>query len=449
MVAPDVISQAAASDRLSVVRVTGIVAPLTERLPMRVKFIHPVIVSGRKPDGSPRAELCRVESEFDVPEYSWDDAPVAMVATGLTSSSDYYHLHNGNLYIAFPDGKASGHFESGSALFYGLHNGSDRYVHFDPFHETVTVAAAKMEDEANLDLEVNVRRELLKRESKIGMREVTKACLNAPMLRNWSWLSSDVEQEVEHWRSVAAEKIGNVVMVRGVPCLRAFEPCYALNKTYGAPQIHAVSKRIYAKQVHKTDSTADGMEILGDGATFAWRHYFAASDFEGAVAFADVIGWKLLPEQKARINILNEAAVTDDFDTLETVRHAHLLLEATEQRHFGWELKNNAGQDTEFAAKLADFVADKPKLKDAVISWQNNKEDVDGLRRELASQTERALDCAESARRRPGSCSPILFAVSQRQGPGWEITGQLEQFLVRSDQADISLDIPLARGPGV
>jgi hypothetical protein len=305
-----------------------------------------------------------------------------------------------------------------------------------------------MEDESGLAITVDVRRELLKRESKIGMREVTKACLNAPMLRKWNWLSPDADQDVDHWRSIAAEKIGNVVLINGVPCLRAFEPCYALTTAYGAPQIQVASKRVFATQVHVADKKADGLEVLGEEATFYKSHYFAASDFEGAVAFADTIGWRLLPNQRPNIRIRDESAITDDFDILETVRHARLLLEAMDSRHFQYEVQNNAGKTTEFATKLAQLVADAKVLKDEVLSWQTNRDDVTALRRELTKLAEHALDCSDCGRRRPGSSSPILLAVHHRRGPAWEITGQLKEFIARADQAEVNLDIPMTRSLG-
>ncbi|MBY3432863.1 hypothetical protein HFN89_01565 [Rhizobium laguerreae] len=404
---------------------------------MRVKFAHPVIVSGRNPDGSPKAELCRMESEFEVPEYTWDDAPVALVASGLSRPSEYFHIHGNKLYKAFPDGKADGHFAAGGQLFYSLHNGNARHVHFEPFYETVDREASRLEDDSGYALRVNVRRDLLKREAKARMREVTKACLNAPMLRKWNWLSPDADREIENWRSIAAEKIANIILVKGVPSLRAFEPCYVLNTTYGAPQIQIDSKHIYANQVHMVDKQDDGLEILGDDATQLGRHYFAASDYEGAVAFANTIGWRLVPSQKPDIRILKEDAVCDDFDVQETVRHARLLLTAIGTIEFQERTRKNSEVDTNLDSKVADLLSGAKTLKDEVLSWQSRRDEVDGVRRELTRLAEQA--------REYGSI-PIVVGRSKFDALSSGLKGQLGQFVLRSDQAEVSLDIPMARG---
>lgn len=421
---------------------------------MRVKFTHPAIASGRNPDGSPRAELCRVESEFEVPEYSFDDAPVALVASGLSRPSDYFHLYEGKLYKAFPDGQDGGHFDAGSRLSYGLHNGNSHHVHFEPFYETVSRAAARMEDESGYALRVNIKRELLKREQKANMREVTKACLNAPMLRKWNWLSPDADLEIEHWRSIAAEKMANVVLINGVPALRAFEPCYVLNETFGAPQIHVGSKHAYAKQVHVVDKANDGLEILGEGSRQRHAHYFAASDYAGAEAFAKTIGWRLIPDQKPSIRIVNEDAVHDDFDSLETIRHAHLLLATLESGQNQYHLQSYLREGTHVGPVLSQLMDGARTLKDRVVSWQDRKDDVDGVRRELTPLMEHALTCQRECllhRRRKGTSQEAFLAVPpiSKNSAAWDLTRQLEHFIVRSDQAEVSLDIPMARGLGI
>lgn len=423
---------------------------------MRIKFTHPTIVRGHDRDGSPKAELCRVESEFEIPEYTLDEAPVALIAPGKSRFSDYYHLHDGKLYMAFPVGDDYGAFSAEGPLSYGLHNGNAHHIHFEPFFETVHRAAARMEDDSGLAIKVDVRRQLLKREAKIRMHEVTKACLNAPMLRKWSWLSPNADQDIEHWRSIAAEKIGNIVLIKGLPCLRAFEPCYSLTTAYGAPQIKVGSKRVFAKQVHVVERDADGLEILGNGSRQRHTHYFAASDFEGAEAFAKSIGWRLLPDQKPDIRIRNEAAVIDDFDSLETVRHAHLLLATMKcgqnQYHVNSYLREQP--QTLVGPMLTELTARGQALKDAVLSWQDQKGDVDGIRAELVTMTEHALACARECsaqRKRQGVhfFNTFLSVPGEtRDDASWDITSQLEQFVIRADQAEVSLDIPMTRSLG-
>jgi hypothetical protein len=426
-----------------------------ERKTMRIQFVHPAIVRGNNPGGSPKAELCRVESEFEIPEYTFDDAPVALVASGQSRPSDYYHLHDGKLYMPFPVGHDYGPFSAEGPLSYGLHNGNSHHIHFDPFFETVNWAAARIEDDSGLAIKVDVRRQLLKRETKIGMREVTKACLNAPMLRKWSWLSPHADQDIDHWRSIAAEKIGNIVMINGVPCVRAFEPCYSLTTAYGAPQIQVSSKRVFAKQVHVVDRDADGLETLGNGSRQRHTHYFAASDYEGAEAFAKAIGWRLLPDQKPRILIRNEATVTDDFDTLETVRHAHLLLATMKCQQNKYHVNSYLREDPNglVGTMLTELTAREQALKGAVLSWQDQKRDVDGIRAELVAMTEHALACVLECslrRKRQGSFFETFLHVppENRDAAAWSINSQLEQFVIRADQAEVSLEIPMTRSLG-
>ncbi|MCV9964124.1 hypothetical protein OIU34_19770 [Pararhizobium sp. BT-229] len=407
---------------------------------MRVKFIHPAIVSGKNPDGSPRAELCRVESDFEIPEYTWEEAPVALTASHPSLPSDYFHRVGGKLFKALPDGLESGHFEAANLLSYSLHNGNKRHIQFEPFHETVSRAAAHMEDDSGYALRVNVTRDLLKREAKAKMREVTKACLTAPMLRKWGWLSPDADAEIEAWRAIAAEKIANVVMIKGVPAVRAFEPCYVLTTRFGAPQIQVASKHVYARQVHVTDREDDGLEALGDDAAHLRTHYFAASDYDGAVAFARSINWSLGPSERPRIRILDEDAVSDDLDVLETVRHARILLSTTDNIAFHERTRANAGAITDTDPKIEGLLAGARSLKNEIISWQDRKHDVDDVRRELTSLAELAREC-----------NYITIAV----GRSWldalspDLKGQLGQFLVRSDQSAISLDIPMSRSYGL
>jgi hypothetical protein len=397
---------------------------------MRVKFTHPAIVSGKNPDGSPKAELCRVESEFEVPEYTWDEAPVAVVASGLSRPSDYFHRLDGKLYMACPGELNDGHFS------YQLHNGNSHHIHFEPFYQTVSSAVARMEADSDYALKVNIKRDLLKREAKMKMREITKACMTAPMLRKWSWLSPNADQEIDAWRTIAAEKIANIVMIKGVPAIRAFEPCYVLTANFGSPQIKIASKGIFARQVHVIEKHDDGLEMLGKDANQLRTHYFAASDYDGAKAFAASIGWHLGQSQSPGIHIRDEEAICDDFDVLETVRHARLLLTATDNIAFQERTRANVGAAPTADPKVIALLAGAQSLKDEVISWQARKHDVDGVRAEVTALSELASDC---------DYIPIAVGRSKYDALSSDLKGQLAQFSVRSDQAAISLDIPMSR----
>ena len=127
---------------------------------MHVKFTHPVIVGGTNDDGSPRHELCRMESEFEIPEYSREEAPVAIKASKLSWPSKSFHSVDGKLYHSWPDGGYGGRFDVGAKLPYMLHNGHSEYIHFEPFHLTVNHAAHDLERDSDYAARVDYARSL-------------------------------------------------------------------------------------------------------------------------------------------------------------------------------------------------------------------------------------------------------------------------------------------------
>jgi hypothetical protein len=387
---------------------------------MRMKFIHPAILTGNYADGRPRAELCRVESEFEVPEYTWADAPVTFV-TQESGVSRYHHSVGDSLFKAIPGALQPSFLETTDGLSYILHNGQPTNVQFEAFYETVSRAAAKMEDDSGYALKVDVRRNPLNREVKRGMREVTKACLSAPMLRNWSWLSPAAEAEVEAWRAIAAEKIANLVMIRGVPALRSFEPCLVLTKRFGIAQVQAASKHVYARQVHISETDRDGMPMLGPDAFTLRNHYFAADDYDGAVAFAREIGWTDIRPGDSPIRVRIADKVTDDYEDRETLRHAQMALAAA--------AKAPKASVRHAASVLADEVRD----------IQKSGRDLSSVRRELSTLSG-LIECLEHI--------PALSRADGNINVTADLKAQLRQGIARSDRADVTLEIPMTAGFG-
>lgn len=402
---------------------------------MHVKFTHPVIVGGTDGGGNPRFELCRMESEFEVPEYTREEAPFAIVTSGVGKPSEYVHTLDGKFYKASPDGRNGGRFDEGGLLSYYLHNGNSDHVQFEPFHQTVNYAKHDLERDGGY--QVNVRRELLKKEQKAGMREVAKACMKAPMLRKWSWLSADVDEQIAKWREIAAEKIANIVIIDGVPSIRCFEPGYVLTNKYGAAQIQVSTKHVYQYQVHRSEKLDNGLELLGPGAGEYGTHYFSATQYEDAVAFARLIGWELVPSTRPLIRVLDEQhIVSDDFHALETVRHARMLLSAADRITLQEDKRAKAGEEPIPDPLAGEFVAGSEALMHEVLAWQEQRDDVERVREKVATLGELAGRCQFTS---------IFHGRAKANPVSDEFKKQLEQFIARDDEAEVSLDIPLHR----
>lgn len=400
---------------------------------MHVKFTHPVIVSGTNADGTPRHELCRMESDFKIPEYSRAEAPVAITASKPSWPSQYFHSVDGKLYKSWPDGGYGGRFDADAKLPYMLYNGHSDYIHFEPFHLTVNQAAHSIEYDSDYAAKVNVRRDLLKREQKAGLREVTKAFMKAPMLKKWSWLSPDADEQIAKWREIAAEKMANIIIVDGVPAIRCHEPCYVVTKKYGAPQIQVSSKQIYQYQVHKREKLGSGLDLLGPGAGEYLTHYFSATEYEDAVAFANAIGWKLLPGTAPSIRVFDESVVSGDFLALETVRHARMLLTAGELFALQERHRVNGGQEPGSDPLAGEFIAGANTLFQELLAWQEHRDDVEQVRARVASLSEFV------GRSQFG---PVVQGRSKLQPVSADFRKQLEEFAVRDEQAEVRLDIP-------
>ncbi|MCZ7862453.1 hypothetical protein O9X98_13855 [Agrobacterium salinitolerans] len=399
---------------------------------MRMKYSHPVIVGGTNDDGSPRHELCRMDSEFEIPEYTKGEAPITIRTSKPGSRSRYIHSVDGKFYHSWLDGDG-GYFEVFGALYYLLLNGHSEHIHFEPFHQTVNHAAHDLEVNSGYAVRVNVRRELLKREQKTGMREVTKACLKAPILKSWRWLSPDADEQIARWREIAAEKMANIILVDGVPVIRCHEPSYVVTTNFGDPQIKVASKQVYQHHVDKREKLGSGLDVLGPTSGQYGNHYFSATQYEDAVAFATSIGWKLLPGTAPSIRVFDESVVTDDFLALETVRHARMLLTAGEM--FAFDVRSD-GQEPTSDPLAGEFIERADTLMRDLLAWQEHRDDVEQVRATVASFSE-FVGRSQFA--------PVAHGRSKLPRVSIEFRKQLEEFTVRDEQAEVRLDIPAYR----
>ncbi|MBY3432864.1 hypothetical protein HFN89_01570 [Rhizobium laguerreae] len=317
---------------------------------MRVTIEHPAIVSGIwEPGGEERHDLVRIPTEFDIPEFSETDAPLAFEDD---RSGRVVRMLDGKLFRAWPDaGSLRETFSEGGSLRRAMFVGG---MDFAPL-SSIALDSVRAFKNANpfANVENTGRRDVSASDRRRGYDGPSLICLRTPLFRNWRWLSIDTDERIEKWRGIAREFMGNFAIISDRPYLRCFEPCYVLEKVGASnAKVRQGTTRIYAKEVHRKWTYGRGLEIMGEDALLSGAHFFSATDHQGALALADQMGWQVSATDPI-IEVLNADAVQTDFLEMETARHAMMLLAA-------------AQGDRDSDPLVRDLV-------DAVIDWQDDK----------------------------------------------------------------------------
>jgi hypothetical protein len=295
---------------------------------VRVTVEVPAVVSGTwDTSGDDRHDLVRVPTDFDIPEFSITDAPLAFEDR---HRGHRIRLIDGNLYRAWPTyGSARSEFEDESSLRKAMFVGG-----FD-FSSLSSIAHGHIRDfkkDNPISSVENSRRDPSPAERSKGYDGASIACLRAPLFRNWRWVAKDTAERIEGWREIAREFMGNFVIVDDCPYVRCFEPCYVLERVWNSTRatIRQATTHIYAREVHRRTIHPNGLAVMGDDALQSGTHFFSATDLQGALALADEMEWDVMSLESA-IELHNPDAAQTDFLEMETARHAMMLMSACDR----------------------------------------------------------------------------------------------------------------------
>lgn len=323
---------------------------------------HPVIVSGTFPNGAARHELVRTPAEFEFRELSEAEAPPAFVDS---IDRQTVRVLDGKLYRAwFHINPASESLGEKGALRKALFGGGA--MDFRSLGKLVRDAVRSIEQQNPFTMVANTNRTLERRDRKNGYSEDGIVCIKAPMLKNWRWLSPDVNETISKWRTMTAELLENVVIIGGRPYLRCFEPGFRL-EYLGESQaaIHEANTGVYAREAHRASYFDDGLEIMGPAALGPGSHYFSAADPNGPAAFAEQMGWRRCGKVYP-IDVRDADYEHTDFLEMETARHARMLLDWAERSLAVSKVK---APDPEVPV-LENLARE---LRSAILDWQRER----------------------------------------------------------------------------
>lgn len=399
---------------------------------MEIEFEHPAIVSGKTATGEPRHDLVRVTSNIEIAEYTAEEAPVIFHYSDHStdrSNPEVIRTVGGRYYRAHPD--ATGRHCLATSM--GIHTRlvAGEWRDFESIRYTVANAIAKIEDDG---ARVNFPQ---KRPSKFdylfGVNKIGKACLVAPELRNWKWLSSETDHEVSLWRDIVSETLDNAIVVDGMLHMRCFEPRFHLGASFGKPFVEVSTGSLYQRQVHKREFRDDGLLLMGaDAMDKPFSHYFSPTDADGPGPLATALEWKP-SRMKGYIDCMGETDI-DDYFHLETVRHARMLLDFSIKYVWYATWYTSDGKVAERAESQAvsdQFGVAIDRLRNALLSWQDDERQIHAVSMAVEPISELILAVAPIPR---GTQGPNPSDMQRR----------IAQFRLREELADVNIDI----GPG-
>jgi hypothetical protein len=314
-----------------------------------IPFIFPAVVSGYQDSGYPRHALVRVRGEFELKEVSTTDAPPA-----LKIEDDLYRVIDGKLFLkyapySYPHDMHDRHAQhldkAGTVktigdqfspdvkcgIFYSLYSGLGYAPVGKPFtgfgQHVANYAKSLARHDHRQEVENRTRWQPDKklREMQID-DETTRATLNAPMLRNWRWLSSDADKEVDHWRSIAQATFDNLVAIDGSIWFRAPEPRIKIDTGYLRHQgIHP--HLLYQSQVHTKDYDDDGFLVMPEGSLIVNRTFFDLDQSDEAHEFIKCLK-VACASRKLDIQIFDNDVLEKNTANLERMRIARIVMKA-------------------------------------------------------------------------------------------------------------------------
>jgi hypothetical protein len=317
---------------------------------VRVTIEIPAVISGTwETSGADRHDLVRVPTDFDIPEFSEADAPLAFEDR---HRGNLVRIIDSKLYRAWPThGTAREAFEEESSLHKAMFVGGLDFSSLSSIALDYIRDLKKENPFANVE---NSRRDLSATERNKGYDAPSITCLKAPLFRNWRWVASDTAERIEGWRGIAREFMGNFAIVDGCSYVRCFEPCYVLERVRDSARanIRQATTHVYAKEVHRRTTYGGGLEVMGDDALQSGTHFFSATDPQGALALADQLEWDIMSMEPA-IEVHDPDAAQTDFLEMETARHAMMLMSACRR-----DLSSDPMVET---------------LRQAILNWQDGR----------------------------------------------------------------------------
>ncbi|MCV9964122.1 hypothetical protein OIU34_19760 [Pararhizobium sp. BT-229] len=358
---------------------------------MRFSFEHPAVVTGKWENGHVRRELVRVAADFEIAEYSSEEAPRTFTVRDLSTElcKTIRTLDKGH-YMRWRYDEPSSSFGSDSQLLRSIYNG--KMLDFQAIGALVSDEIKRVQKITQYKEIENTSRRPLKRELEVGLDTLEVSCMKAPILKNWQWLGPDVQQELSDWRDRIGAVLANIILVDGIPHMRTFEPCHRVRHTTTfngrVGDIEAYSALVYTAEPDRTSfDPKTGLENLGGNALMIGTHYFAATERPEAFRFAEESGWGV-GSLRHEIEVHDESAVGLDFLEMETVRHARILhdragtmLEHVKDRD-GVDIYCGQAVDTEMMRSQIEA------LRASLLDWQSERKGTD----ELASPFEDLLE---------------------------------------------------------
>jgi hypothetical protein len=401
---------------------------------MRVTLDHPAVVTGTWENGHVRRELVRVSANFDIAECSTEEAPRSFTVRDLhTDLRKTFRTVDKKQFKRWTGDEPAHSFGPDSQLMRSLYNGKS--LDFGAIGALVSDEITRVQKTSQYREIENTSRRPLKRELQGGLDTLEVSCMKAPLLKNWQWLGPDVDQEVADWRDRISSILANIILVDGIPHMRTFEPCHrvrhatTLSGRIGDVDAHLTS--LYSTKPDRTSVDPEtGLENLGKNALMIGSHYFAATEFEEAVAFAEESGWGVGRRQH-EIDVHDESAVQFDYFEMEMVRHARMVHDLA--GNMIANIRREDGADTYHgrpvnAAMMRTYL---DAMRTAIVAWQSNREATDNLAEPFEALVEQVLH----------------WEKARLTKPTFDLSDQLSSFKLREDMAEIKLSPVMGATP--
>jgi hypothetical protein len=402
---------------------------------MRIRFDHPAVVSGVWHDGSPRRELVRVASDFEIRELSDTDAPRSFTVDVEGSTLQEFRTLGGRQYKKWALDGPRDPLAAESNLMKSIYTGGS--LDFPVLTDVLKAEIRETRKHSGPAQIENTDRKVLKREATLGFDSRAVALLKAQNLRRWQWLGTETDAEVADWRERTAAVFDRIILVDGHAYTHSYEPCYRLvnagatRALRGPASLVPQDRSVYGNSLkgRQTDGNT-GLETLGYLGLVLGDQYFAANDMDGIAEFAEASGWGL-KQSGQTIVVHDDADTSGDFTELETVRHARLVLDGA--RVLVSQVKGQNPTQYHFEGRAVDKLAMEQKmerLRCAIVTWQDERNDTDGLTAPFEDLY------AEIVQWQDGRPKRNMF----------DLQDQIKAFRIREDLSDVNVITALWNG---
>ena len=288
---------------------------------MRITTRFPAVARGRvKRMASDRLVFCLPEIDFDIPEYSSDDVPLALRTQWDDRTLDYRML-DGKLYRPMRETVQISDLSAPPTTLISRLN-------HPIFHRMATAVAARVGNEREAN-ETRPER-FYQRFSSLDQADIDRAVADAENMVDDEVTKADLLE----WENQARSRLAQILILDGALWETAPEPCYQLMAHNGSIGLSDVS--FYeAGLSHRHPLRYDYQNLD--------YRYFGAGDFAAALEFSEKmkpIG--STPETGPRIDVFMPEALTTDFVELELDRAARVSVSKFEQ-HLNSTARKGAG----------------------------------------------------------------------------------------------------------